>query len=174
MTKFYFIRHGEADIKEYNSKIYKNRGQDMITLSKKGIEQINNTANDERLKKAQIIITSPFGRALHSAAILSKRLGIDIAVETDLHEWQPDSNYDFLSSEDAMNSFIEFSKNSGIKSENSKYNWETIDSVKKRVDSVLNKYKKYDEVIVVCHGVVIKCYLGVDEINNGQIVEYNL
>ena len=162
MTKFYFIRHGEMDISKQNEKIYKDRGQDMITLSKKGIEQIKKTSLDKRLENAQIIVSSPFGRALHSAAILSKKLGIDIAIETDLHEWQPDNNYDFLPIEDAMNSFKEFCENGGVAHDARKYNWETIENINKRVNSVLDKYKNYDEVIIVCHGLIMQCFLGIE------------
>jgi len=39
MTEFYFIRHGDADYSEKGTKIYKNQGAFMCTLSQKGIEQ---------------------------------------------------------------------------------------------------------------------------------------
>ena len=174
MAKYYFVRHGEANIEEQNKKIYKDRGQDMITLSKKGIEQIKESSKDKRLENAQIIITSPFGRALHTASILSKELGIDIVVETDLHEWQPDNNYEFLSNEDAMNSFMEFVENHGVIKNKRKYNWESVDEITERIKSVLNKYKNYDSVIVVCHGVVMQCFLGIDNPKNGQIEELEI
>ena len=80
MAKFYFVRHGEADVSDANKKIYQDWGFNMLTLSEKGIAQIKNSAKDERLKGADIIITSPCGRALHTAAILSKELGVDIKV----------------------------------------------------------------------------------------------
>ena len=96
MAKFYFIRHGEMDFSMEGEKFYKGFAYNMITLSEVGVEQINETAKDERLLDADLIITSPFGRTMHSAAILSKQLNVDMRVETDLHEWMADAvNYEF-------------------------------------------------------------------------------
>lgn len=38
----------------------------------------------------------------------------------------------------------------------------------------LEKYKDYDEVIIVCHGTVMQYFLGIDHPENGQIEEYVL
>ena len=84
MAKFYFVRHGEANMEEAYTKIYQDWGFNMLTLSDKGIKQIKKTAKDERLKEGEIIVSSPFSRALHTASILSKELGIDLKVETEL------------------------------------------------------------------------------------------
>ena len=174
MTKFYFVRHGEADMREAYTKIYQDWGFNMLTLSKKGIEQIKKTSKDKRLKEGKLIITSPFGRALHTASILSKELGIDLKVETALHEWNPDRDYKFLSNEDAINSFKEFYLNRGERNDNCKYNWEDINDIKERISGVLDKYKDYDCVIVVTHGVNMQCFLEKSDIDNGQIEEYIL
>ncbi len=86
----------------------------MMTLSEKGIEQIHETAKDSRLQNAELIITSPFGRALHSAAILSKDLSVEMRVETDLHEWLADGvSYEFLPNEMAENSYRSLTENKG-------------------------------------------------------------
>lgn len=87
MTTFYFIRHGQMDTSMDGVKFYKGFSYNMMTLSEKGMDQIKKTSKDERLAKAELIIASPFGRTMHSAAILSKELNIDMKVETDLHEW---------------------------------------------------------------------------------------
>ena len=77
---FYLIRHGEPDYSEIYSKVYRDFGSNMCTLTEKGCTQIKDTAKDMRLQNADIIITSPYGRALHTAAILSKELDVDIVV----------------------------------------------------------------------------------------------
>ena len=146
----------------------------MQPLSKKGMEQIKEAAKDERIQNAQIIVSSPYGRTMHTASILAKELRLDVVVESELHEWVADEEYNYLSDEDAMNSFEEFSKNRGIKNENRRYAWETADSIAKRTKAVLEKYKDYDEVIIVCHGTVMQYFLGIDHPENGQIVEYVL
>lgn len=171
MAKFYFVRHGEANMEEAYTKIYQDWGFNMLTLSDKGIKQIKKTAKDERLKEGEIIVSSPFSRALHTASILSKELGIDLKVETDLHEWIPDASYKFLDNNDAINSFREFIENKGIRNDKCKYNWESIDSIKSRVNKVLEKYKNYHTVIIVCHGVIMQCLFEGPQIKNGEIRE---
>ncbi len=172
MTKFYFIRHGEDIGELINTKIYQGWGMNMITLTDNGIFQIKKLKDDDRLKDAKLIVTSPYGRALHTAAILSKELSIDIKVETDLHEWIADRDYNYLSMEDARESFKEFENNKGIKNKNCKYNWETKEDIEKRVLGVLDKCKNYDKVIIVSHGALIKYFLNVDHPNNGDVIEY--
>lgn len=169
MTSFYFIRHGAAENSEANTKIYQNWGANMVPLSDEGVDQIKNIAKNIRLRKSEIIITSPFGRALHTAGILSKALNIDFKVETDLHEWLPDINYKYLTDDKMMEALKEYLKNNGLKPSKSKYNYETIIDIKKRIESVLEKYRNYKKVIVVTHGVVIQAFLGISYPNNGEI-----
>ena len=174
MTKFYFIRHGETDFTLADTKIYKNWGFNMLPLSNKGVEQIKATAKDKRLKSAKIIVTSPYGRAMHSAAIISKELGIDLVVETNLHEWVANIDYNYIPDDEAKENLKEFFKNDGEKSNDPKYNYETANSMKDRVYLVLEKYKNYGEVIIACHGLLMERFLDVRKVANGEIVEYIL
>ena len=84
---FYLIRHGTADYTEKDTKIYQGFGNHLAPLSAKGIQEIETTAADPQLAQARLILSSPYTRALQSAAILSRRLQIPIQIETDLHEW---------------------------------------------------------------------------------------
>lgn len=83
---FYFIRHGSTDYSERNTKIYQDFGVNLAPLSPEGVQQIKASAKDSRLQGADIILSSPYTRALQTAAILSRELCADIIVETDLHE----------------------------------------------------------------------------------------
>ena len=173
MAKFYFIRHGEMDFSLEGEKFYKGFAYNMITLSEVGVEQINETAKDERLSGADLIITSPFGRTMHSAAILSKELNVDMRVETDLHEWMADTvNYEFLSNYEAYCYYQELSENKGHHPEGTECIWESAEQMKERVMHVLDKYKEYNKVIVVCHGTLMQYVLGMEHPKNGQIEEF--
>ncbi len=90
---FYFIRHGEPDYSEKNTKIYQGFGINLSPLSDKGIQQAKKAAKDSRLKDTDVILSSPYTRALQTAAILSKEIGSEIVIETDLHEWLANKNY---------------------------------------------------------------------------------
>ena len=173
MTTFYFIRHGQIDSAEAYTKVYQGWGFNALTLSQAGIDQIRKAAKDERLKGAELIITSPYGRAMHTAAILSRELDIDMAVETDLHEWVADRDYrHYLSDEEAGKSYREFSEKAGVRDTLCRYNWETADDIRKRISSVLKKYENCSKVIVVCHGIVMQYFLEIDHPDNGQIEEF--
>ncbi|WP_251391299.1 histidine phosphatase family protein [Mediterraneibacter agrestimuris] len=134
MAVFYFIRHGEMDVSMAGKKFYKGFAYNMMTLSEKGIEQIHETAKDSRLRYAELIITSPYGRTLHSAAILSKDLNIEMRVETDLHEWLADSvSYEFLPTEIAEESYRILTENCGHHPEGVQCLWESAAQMKERV-----------------------------------------
>lgn len=173
MTTFYFVRHGQMDTSMAGNKFYKGFGYNMMTLSEKGINQIKETAKDARLAKAQLIIASPFGRTLHSAAILSKELNLDMRIETDLHEWLADSiTYEFLPEEEASSAYRRLNENAGHHPDGENCKWESAEQMKKRVMDVLKKYTEYDTVIVVCHGTLMQYVLDIGHPENGQIQKF--
>lgn len=173
MAIYYFIRHGEADFSEANTKIYQGHGCHMITLSEAGKKQIKAASRDPRLREAEIIITSPYGRALHSAAILSKELGLDICVETDLHEWMADGvNYSYLTQKEAEICRQELTKNHGNHPCEKAPAWESAAQMKERVFAVLEKYKNRHCAIVCCHGILMQYVLEIPHPSNGKIEKY--
>lgn len=171
---FYFVRHGKTDYSERNTKIYQGFGVQLSPLSELGIRQIQETAKDERLQGADIILSSPYTRAVQTAAILSKQLGADIAIETDLHEWLANKNYLYDEDEIAENSFREYQENHGIYPPDEEKIWEDAATVKARILRVLEKYKHYNKVIIACHGLMIQATTGSDLPRNGEIVEFEM
>ncbi len=171
---FYLVRHGKTDYSLQNTKIYQGYGVNLSPLSKEGIEQIDITSKDPRLKNADLIISSPYTRALQTAAILSKNLGVDITVETDLHEWIANKNYVYESDEAAINAYREYTENGGEYPKDSNSDWETVFDIRARVLPVLQKYKHLDKVIVACHGTLIQALTGEYIPKNGEIVEFEL
>ena len=95
MAKFYLIRHGEPDYTYGDNHGYIGQGHDLAPLNNEKIEEVVETSKDKRLKTAQIIISSPYTRALQTASIISKETGINIVVEPDIREWQPDLTYQY-------------------------------------------------------------------------------
>lgn len=172
MAEFYFIRHGEADYSERETKFYRNQGTFMCTLTEKGIEQAKQAAKDERLEGADLILTSPYGRAFHTAAVLSKELQVDIKVESDLHEWMADvRKYDYVDDETACKYFDEFEACKGNYPEGESRPWESADMIRERVFKVLDKYDNYKKVIVVSHGTLMKYCLNMERPKNCGIAK---
>ncbi len=85
MTKFIMVRHGEPDYSFVKLRGFIGHGNDLAPLTNKGIEQIKNAAKNSRLVDAEIIISSPYTRALQSAAIISGMLGLNIQVEIKIY-----------------------------------------------------------------------------------------
>ena len=171
---FYLIRHGRTDYSLQNTRIYQGYDVNLSPLSAEGIKEIEVASSDIRLRDADLILSSPYTRALQTAAILSKNLGIDIAVETDLHEWIANKDYVYEDDETAVHAYREYTENSGEYPKNTKLNWETASDIRARVIPVLQKYKHLDKVVVACHGTLIQAITGGHLPKNGEIVEFDL
>ncbi len=170
---FYFVRHGKTDYSEKGTKIYQGFGAELAKLTKEGEEEIRKAAQDERLKGADIIICSPYTRAVQTAAILSRELGADIAIETDLHEWLPDKNYGAVDEKTTKIYHDEFDSSGGIYPEGEERPWEDAAAIKKRVLKVLERYASFGKVIVAAHGTMIRTTVGCGKLENGEIVPFD-
>ncbi|WP_217595552.1 histidine phosphatase family protein [Cohnella sp. GbtcB17] len=171
MTIFYLIRHREPqwDINEkYKLKGY---GRDLVPLTQNGIQQVYEASKDDRLKKAQIILSSPYTQALQTAAILSKQLNIEVQVEFDLREWQPDLSFHFDTLEQLQELGDDFDKHKGIYPEGETRLWESSLMMKTRIEGVMNRYLNFEYVIIAGHGMIFRTQYQIDEIPHAYIIE---
>lgn len=173
--KVLMIRHGKPTYDACTVRNFIGHGRDMAHLTPEGIGKVKNIAKDERLKKAQLILSSPYTRALQTAAIISKEIGIDIQVELDLHEWLPDKTFQYKNATEVEDLHKEFDENHGIyPEENHNKIWESLTDMQQRVKNVLHKYYgKYDEIIMVSHGMVMRSLKHQEVIDYAEIIEYN-
>lgn len=161
-TNFILIRHGEPRYDEVIDRGFGGLGYEFGKLTDNGVYQAEKRAKDPLLKDAEIIISSPYTRALQTAAIISKETNISLTVENDLHEWLPDTNfiYDYKVN-DAVQEYFE---SEGKRNVGHKYRWESYEDIKRRVHLTLLKYKNYKKVIVVCHGIVMSTLTRFDDV----------
>jgi broad specificity phosphatase PhoE len=75
-----------------------------------------------------------------------------------MHEWTPD-NWQADSVEEVTELWKDYMKHNGNCPPGENKLWETKDSLMKRTREVLHKYLNHDQVIVVCHGMVIATLL---------------
>ena len=169
---FYFVRHGSTDYSLINTKIYQGFGVNLLPLSNDGIAQLRETAKDPRLSGADLILSSPYTRAVQSAAILAAALGTDVRVETGLHEWLANKTYVFESDEVAEERYGEFLALSGKYPPGEDRLWESCDVIRGRVLSVLERYRHHDKVIVTCHSILIEALTGHPCPKNGEIIPW--
>jgi len=147
--------------------------RDLVPLTQKGAAQAAMLADSPVLKNAEIIISSPYTRALQTAALLNRALGLPLEVEYNLHEWVPDQHWAFDSMTQLQEIIEDFQSCNGIQHPDQPKCWEETDQLKKRVMDVLQKYTGFKTVIVVCHEMVIKSIVPVETVQHCEILEYS-
>ena len=172
MALFYLVRHGEADYSKMLEKGFYGFGRSFAPLSEKGIYQAEMATIDDRLKSAELIVSSPYTRALQTASIISRETGLKICVEVDLHEWEPDKTNRYTTSEEAFMLTREFNLHKGEYPEGQQMRWETLEEVRKRMRKVADKYANYDKVIFVGHGMAFRTLTYIEQMKPAEIVEF--
>lgn len=171
MAMFYLIRHGEPDYEAVSSLGFFGFGRSFAPLSAKGIEQVNMSSEDSRLQEAQLIVSSPYTRALQTAAIISRKINKEIIVEPELHEWMPDKTNSLSSGEEADRLCKEFKQCKGVYPQGCIRKWETLESLQTRMRRVADKYAAYDKVIMVGHGMAFRTLKYIEKMPPAGIVE---
>ena len=126
MALFYLVRHGEANYDDMLENGFWGFGRDFAPLSEKGKQQAEIMAKDTRLKNAELIVSSPYTRALQTAQIISRETGIRVEVEIDLHEWIPDENNQYETSEESFAFAREFTRFNGEYPPREKYRYPVL------------------------------------------------
>ena len=173
MNNFTLIRHGEANYNLAEERQLIGGVRDWVPLTANGIQQIKQLCETLKGYPANLIIASPMTRAMHTAAILSRSLNLSLTVEFDLHEWLPDQTFRYSSSAHALVTFDELLALGGEWPENETRNWEPMSVLRERVFRVLQRYRQYNSVFVVCHGAIIHELHG-KPIDVGQYCKYQL
>ena len=137
--KLVLVRHGEPDYSIVLASGHIGMGVELAQLTERGISQAEAASKDERLKGAEVIISSPYTRALQTAAIISKNTGLNIIIENGLHEWCPNlpckrKNIPF------RQIFTEMKERNGKWDSTCKTRWEEFDEVGERAFNALRKY----------------------------------
>jgi len=150
------MRHSEPDYSFVMERGYKGHGLDLAQLTENGIQIAENASLDHRLDNTEIIISSPYTRALQTAAILSKNRQLDIKIELGLHEWMPDLSFQYSSKEWAAKATKLSLEYKGICPDDSEIKFENLEDVFNRAKKALLRYSRYKKIIVVTHGIVMR------------------
>jgi len=172
-TKYYLLRHAEADYSKPSEVKTKGWGLDLAPLSKAGRKQVENIAADIQKISPAIVITSPTTRTMETTLILLQHLDADFRVEFDLHEWIPGFDFEWKNLDDIHRIEKEFEAFGGEYRGNDVKNWESLSMIRKRVENVLEKYSDYSTVLVVCHEKVIRAMTGRIGVANCELIDYD-
>ncbi|MEX2535753.1 MAG: histidine phosphatase family protein [Trueperaceae bacterium] len=172
----FFVRHGETDYGQVESRGVKGWATSFAPLTPLGRLQIDTIARDYRLQETQGIVCSSYARALESAARLSRALNKPLYVEYDLHEWLPQK--DSLADLDPrlLHRANEQLRNQmrGVGTAGDAP-WESLEEVRNRVLGVLRRYRHMRSLLVVTHAVVISAVAGMDRlVEHAEIVPFEL
>lgn len=156
MAKLLFVRHGEPDYSPVTRRGWIGHGRDMAPLTEAGRDMAECVAEDPRLSGAELIVSSPYTRAMQTAAILSRRLDLNIEVETDLHEWLPDLTYSYAGEDASRRAHLALLENRGLCPPGFSPRYEELFAVFQRVKSCLLPYADRGKILVVCHAKVMR------------------
>lgn len=171
--KIIFIRHGEPDCNPCFERGFIGHGKDLASLTKEGIEQAELVSKHPLLMDCELIVSSPYTRALQTAAIISKNTNLNIEVDIDLHEFLPDKTFQYKGKEESDLLRKDFINCRGFYPNGETRKWETIAEITNRVRPVMLKYLSYNKIVVVAHGGVIRRFTGFAEVNYCTPYEVN-
>lgn len=157
--EFVLIRHGDPDYSACVRGGINGQGFGLVPLSEKGLQQARQVAAHPALAGAQLVLSSPYTRALQTAAEIVRATGLPLAVEPDLHELMADRSGAPHTREEMKQLHQEFLACRGRWPEGDERPWETVDQLTDRVTGVLSRYLTYGKVIVVTHGGVIRRFV---------------
>ncbi|MBE5784775.1 MAG: histidine phosphatase family protein [Clostridiales bacterium] len=171
--KIVFIRHGEPDKATVDARGFVGQGRDMAPLTELGIHQAEEVSKSPLLEGSEMILSSPYTRALQTAGIISKNTGIAINVEVDLHEFIPDKTFRVKGEEEDAQLHQDFRRCKGEYPPGEVRKWETVSEIISRTKPVFDRYEALGcrKIIVVAHGGVIRRYSGAANIDYCEACE---
>lgn len=174
--KLVFIRHGEPDFRarqDYFPK-YEGRRYDLLHLSGQGCKQIVARIRELRGFNPNLILSSPYTRSLHTAAILSRAMNLEVVIEPELHDWLPVQDPSIKVSTDLIEQkareFLDF-QTKGLLPANR--TWETEEELRQRIHRVFKRYEHLPTVIVSTHEAVIKSIIRTENVPYGALFHYD-
>ncbi len=173
MAIFLFVRHGEPDYAGVGEWKKVPLGEHFAGLTKLGIVQIEKASEELSAYPVELILSSPYTRAMQSAAIMAKNLGVDVFVEQGLHEWEADLSHTVSDEEELLKLCREHDSCNGIYPEGEIRLWESKEALRKRVLECMSRYADRECVVIAGHAMMMKAVLEIEEpIPYGSIFNY--
>ncbi len=142
MTTIYFVRHAEPD--------YNNHDDFFRPLTDKGLKDRIKVTNYLLDKKIDVVLSSPYVRAVDTVADFAKNAGLNVETINDFRERKVDSVW--------VENFKDFCKKQWSDFSFKLTDGETLNEVQKRnikaLEGVLDKYKGKN-IVVGSHGTAL-------------------
>ncbi|MBD0785590.1 histidine phosphatase family protein [Vibrio sp. Y2-5] len=158
-----FVRHGVPDYSLSDERGMSQLEKDYAPLHRDYIRELHAVAHDIQFENAEVIISSPYTRALQTAEIINRKLGLELFVEHDLREWRADLDGGYVDLQERDRRWHEYRATLKNKVEPNNVPYESWLELRNRTESVLSRYKHYSKVIVVSHFNVFESLAGYQE-----------
>lgn len=159
----YLMRHGEPTYKDVRAMGLIGQGAELGQLTPLGMQQAAEAAKDPRIQDVDLIVASPYPRALHTAAIVSRTIDAPLEVAPGIFEWLQTTDYSDLRSQDIYDSWDEFKRNGGVHKPDDEHPlWETYAEMRARIIPWILPYLERNDIkklLIVCHGGVMRALI---------------
>ncbi|MDE1238532.1 histidine phosphatase family protein [Vibrio aestuarianus] len=155
-----FVRHGVPDYSLSDERKMTQLEKDYAPLNRDYIYELHAVAQEIQLEKAEVIISSPYTRALQTAEIINRELGLELFVEHDLREWRADLGGGYVDLSERDRRWHEYRTSLKHNVEANHVPYESWCELKNRAENVLSRYTHYSKVIVVSHFNVFESLAG--------------
>lgn len=163
----YLIRHGEPDYTAVKKAGYQGFGRELGGLSLAGIKQARQAAQNTLFDQIELLLVSPYPRALQTALELARNHHFPVRVELGLHEWLPDKN-GTATDQTAAAAYQAYQQHGGQAAAGFAY--ETATELKARVTTAFQKYVgHYQKIACVTHGELISQLTGRDNVQYCEV-----
>jgi broad specificity phosphatase PhoE len=162
VTQIYLVRHGEPDYEPIDSRGRPGTAADSAPLTALGMKQAEELADLLGGIRATYLVSSPFTRALHSAAIIGHRLALGVKVDHDLRDWLPDDTGRWRGAAGVRAAQAEFEAYDGEWPDGIQRPWEPLSQVRDRARAALARHTASTDgpVLVITHATVIRALTG--------------
>ncbi len=159
----YLMRHGEPTYRDTAAMQLPGMGAELGQLTPEGIAQAEAAAKDPRIQQADLIVSSPYPRALQTAAIVSRAIDCPIEVAVGIFEWLPRTDYSAASHTEIKEAWNEYKANAGVHRPEDKYPlWETHAQMRARALEAIAPFlarTDLNTLLIVCHGGIMRALL---------------
>ena len=159
----YLMRHGEPTYRDTEALGLPGMGAELGQLTPEGIMQAEEAAKHPRIHDADLIVASPYPRALHTAAIVSRRIDRPIEVAVGIFEWLPRIDFSAASHTEIREAWNEYKANGGVHKPDDKYPlWETHAQMRERALKAVAPYLARTDIsklLIVCHGGIMRALM---------------
>lgn len=158
------MRHAETDWGRVNERGWVGLAIDLAPLTERGRQQAADAARRVAELGPTMLLTSPMTRAMETAAIVGRRIGLDPVVEMDLREWLPDRGMAWSTLEEVLAAHRAMVESADTAPTGTTPRWETMPELRRRGLDALRPYiGSGTRAVAVCHGVIIQALTGCAE-----------